>query len=352
MAATDVDTLNKLFHNWASEYSPDQRKKWDCIDPRSLTFQKLLGEGTSAYVYKGVWKRPKFPNETDSPKYRKKKAKMDAAQETENVVVAIKVIKDSVTSKLWEDFKKELKIMMRVRGPLIIEFHGLSLQPKYAVVMEFCERGSLFDVLNSTDWACTWDKFFSYGLQCIQSVSSLHKREQQIVHRDLKSLNFLVTGDDQIKLCDFGLSRQTEEGSLDGGSVINTMKTLHSCRGTYCYTAPEVYQSQKYTDKADVFSLAIILWELLVRTMKGVYERPYSDQNFTADFQVLIGVSNKGIRPRLPPGTPARIEALLKQCWETDPTKRKNVDQLCASFNMVRSNYLQTRAAWDALITK
>jgi len=194
--------------------------------------------------------------------------------------------------------------------------------------------------------------FFNYSLQCIQAVSSLHKREQQIVHRDLKSLNFLVTGDNQIKICDFGLSRQTQEGASKEGSAINTMQTLHSCRGTYCYTAPEVFKGQKYTDKADVFSLSIIVWELLVRTIKGTYERPYSDKPYTADFQVLFNVATKGVRPTFPDNTPSRLETLLKQCWEEDVSKRKNVDQFVAGFNMIRSNYLQERETWDALKIK
>lgn len=297
-------------------------------------------------------KKPIVASETDSPKFRKKKAKYKPSSNTQDVPVAIKVLKDSVTKKLWEDFRKELKVMMRVKGPMIIEFHGLTLQPKYAVVMEFCGKGSLYDVLKKTDWVCNWDSFFSYSLQCIQAVASLHKREQQIVHRDLKSLNFLVTGDSQIKICDFGLSRQTEEGASSEGSAINTMKTLHSCRGTYCYTAPEVFNGLKYTDRADVFSLAVIIWEILVRTMKGVYERPYSDKPFTADFQVLLKVAKEGVRPTIPIKTPARLEALLKQCWVEDPTKRKNVDQLSLAFNMVRSDYLKERDTWDALLPK
>jgi len=271
----------------------------------------------------------------------------------DDIIVAIKVLKETVSAKLWEDFRKELRVLKRVKGPSIVEFHGLVLRPRWAVVMEFCARGSLYHALTRTDWQCGWDQFFDIVSQCIRSVSSLHHRQDQIVHRDLKTLNFLVTQDWEVKMADFGLSRQTNaDEPMEGGAgsgIINTLSTLNACRGTYCYTAPEVYRRQTYTDKADVFSLGVIIWEVLVRTMKGVYERPYGDTRYQLDFQVLLAVANKGVRPTMPAGVPERLEAMLKDCWLDDPKERKPTEVVLRLLNMARSEYKQNKEVWDAL---
>ena len=60
------------------------------------------------------------------------------------------------------------------------------------MVMEFCGNGSLYDVLNKKDLEFGWDKFFKFALEVCKGVQILHSNEPTILHRDLKTLNFLV----------------------------------------------------------------------------------------------------------------------------------------------------------------
>ncbi|KAL6077691.1 putative Tyrosine kinase-like (TKL) protein [Balamuthia mandrillaris] len=260
----EIEELNKKFAEYEGEYSEKEKNLgFELIDPNSLSFESFLGDGTSALVYKGMYKDKK---------------------------VAIKVLKDSITPQLFSDFKKELRVMSRVRGDMIVGFYGICLRPKFCVLMEYCANGSLFHLMKNPDVRFDWDLTFNLAQQILEALAFLHDSEPQIVHRDLKSLNILITDTYQVKLCDFGLSRQTSRDSKhsDGSQINNTFSTLYNCRGTYVYTAPEVYFKEKmYTDKSDVFSLGVILWELLMRCLTGEYVRPYSEhKNIIMDYQV------------------------------------------------------------------
>lgn len=78
----------------------------------------------------------------------------------------------------------------------------------------------------------------------------------------------LVTHDFRCKLCDFGLAR------FDTGSNLHT---LQNCRGTYAYIAPEVYAGNKFTLASDLYAVAIMTWEFVVRCIKGKYETPFKE---------------------------------------------------------------------------
>jgi serine/threonine protein kinase len=100
----------------------------------------------------------------------------------------------------------------------------------------------------------------------------------------MQSQNLLVTEDWQIKVCDFGLSRT---------SSLNNQNSLSKLRGTYAYAAPEVYFGDKYSSKSDIYSMGVVMWELLSRTVRGIYSHPFSDQRslISFEFQIVIEVA-------------------------------------------------------------
>ncbi len=84
-------------------------------------------------------------------------------------------------------------------------------------------------------------------------------------------------------MSDFGLSRFT-------GSSSN-LSTLGKLRGTYAYSAPEVYFGDPFTTKADCYSVGIIFWEIAQRALTGEYAMPYSEYaELVFDFQIIIQV--------------------------------------------------------------
>ena len=119
----------------------------------------------------------------------------------------------------------------------------------------------------SSSMNISWLRLLGFAVDIVSGLYALHTHVPQILHRDLKSANILVKSDYSVKLCDFGLSRFDTEKNL---------QTLVKMRGTYAYTAPEVYNHQKYTEKSDLFSFGIILWEMTYRCIFGTYQRPYA----------------------------------------------------------------------------
>lgn len=133
----------------------------------------------------------------------------------------------------------------------------------------------------------------------------MHGQNPIIIHRDLKSLNLLLTEDLDCKVTDFGLSRFKAE---------NDDKMTGQC-GTYHWMAPEVINSEAYTEKADVYSVAIILWEIYTRAI------PYDGMK---PVQAAMHVIQGG-RLLLPDGTPQWFVHLVHSAWDANPDNRPSM---------------------------
>lgn len=122
-------------------------------------------------------------------------------------------------------------------------------------------------------------------------MAYLHSKKPPLIHRDLKSANLLVDESYTIKISDFGLCR-----------VRAYAQTMTGNCGTYQWMAPEILNNSHYTEKADIYSYGIVLWELLSR------ECPYTKLD---GIQVAMAVLNKGARPEIPTNCPPSIFILL-----------------------------------------
>lgn len=127
-------------------------------------------------------------------------------------------------------------------------------------------------------------------------MSYLHSRSPPIAHRDLKSGNLLVDEDWHIKVSDFGLAQ----------AKLTTH--AHTQVGTFAWMAPEVLENQPYDERADVYSFAIVMWELAVK------EEPFRGMHPMQIMRVI----DKGDRPAVAEGIDAHPEyvKLMQHCWE------------------------------------
>lgn len=287
---------------------------WE-IDPRDLEFERTLGMGSSGEVFEG--------------KYLGNR-------------VAIKVLKTNNLEEEIEEFKKEFQVLVAIGSPNIIKFYGASLSGKLSMVMEFCSRGSLYDVLNKKDFSMNWDQFFSLTKQVVKGVEALHRNNPSVLHRDLKTLNVLVAEDWSAKVCDFGLSR------FNTGS---NLSTLAKCRGTYAYIAPEVYNCEKFTTKSDIYSVGVILWELAYRTITAKYLRPFGEfKHLQFDFQILIQACKMNLRPTIPPNTPQSLVDLITQCWAPERDSRLEAVEVFDRLTKIEAEYKENSATWNGLL--
>jgi hypothetical protein len=284
---------------------------WE-IDGADLEYTKKLGSGTSGKVYKGLLRGKE---------------------------VAIKVLVAVDAADQMEEFKKEFFILTTVRSPFMVTFFGASVQPKLTMVMEYCSRGSLYHVLNNKQMDLTWDQALSFCSEMACGMEVLHNfKPDPIVHRDLKSLNLLVTHDWRVKVCDFGLSRMT------GGNNLETFKKL--C-GTFAYCAPEIFSGGTFTDRSDVYSMGIVLWEVVYRAIRGGYQQPFSEfPNLHHDFQIMLQAAS-GVRPTIPTETPEPMRLLIQDCVSADVSKRPTAGQVAERLTKMKKDYRASAEEWD-----
>eukprot|EP01111_Echinosteliopsis_oligospora_P005792 TRINITY_DN1946_c0_g1_i1.p1 TRINITY_DN1946_c0_g1~~TRINITY_DN1946_c0_g1_i1.p1 ORF type:complete len:635 (+),score=133.12 TRINITY_DN1946_c0_g1_i1:356-2260(+) len=283
------------------------------IQDTDLEFTEKLGAGSSGKVYKGLYKGSE---------------------------VAIKVLKSMTEQKEIDEFKKEFQIMSAIRSKYVVLFHGAVLEPKLCMVMEMCSRCSLFHVMNNEDYDIGWDKTFRFALEMTLGMEQLHKWDPPIVHRDLKSLNLLVNDKWEVKVCDFGLSRFNTGSNVD---------TLVKMRGTFAYCSPEVYFGEQFSTKSDVYSIGMVLWELVTRCITGRYERPFAEfKNLQFDFQIIIQTAKKGLRPTIPPTCPEGFVSLIKECFDHSPDKRPSCTEIYEKLLVLKEDWQANTTKWES----
>lgn len=114
------------------------------------------------------------------------------------------------------------------------------------------ERGSLFHVLADQSNRITWGMKLDFCKDIAKGMLYLHSRSPPIVHRDIKSLNVLVTKEWKCTIADFGLTR------------IKDSQSMSTRVGSPAWSAPEVLRGEQYDEKADVFSFGVVMWEIVM----------------------------------------------------------------------------------------
>lgn len=201
------------------------------------------------------------------------------------------------------------------------------------MVLEFCENGSLNSFLKSKE-NITWPFVFDTAIDILSGLLCLHYSNPPIVHRDLKSLNLLVTKNQSVKIGDFGTSRFTSGTDLS---------TLSKVRGTCSYCSPEVYHGNAFTPKSDIFAFSIILWEMVNRCITGKYRVPYTMN----DFSIIYQVGSKNLRPTIPPTCPQSISDFMKLCWDLNPDTRPDTKMALQQIQEINQIYIKNKMEWD-----
>ncbi|KAG9336144.1 hypothetical protein JZ751_002491 [Albula glossodonta] len=221
--------------------------------------------------------------------------------------VAIKTIESESERKA---FVVELRQLSRVNHPNIVKLYGSCNNP-VCLVMEYAEGGSLYNVLHGAEPLpfYTASHAMSWCLQCAQGVSYLHgMKPKALIHRDLKPPNLLlVAGGTVLKICDFG-------------TACDIQTHMTNNKGSAAWMAPEVFEGSNYSEKCDVFSWGIILWEVITR------KKPFDEIGGPA-FRIMWAVHN-GTRPPLIKNLPKPIESLMTRCWSKDPSQRPSMEEI------------------------
>jgi len=240
-----------------------------------------------------------------------------------NKVVAVKRLKSNhFTQYLFQFFKREVQILSQIHHPALLPFVGLTITPPFYIITEFMEGGCLFHRLHEKTPLRDPTKLTIIALGVAYGLQYLHS--QRVIHRDLKSLNVLLDANDFPKVCDFGMSRvMPNDNSLMTGSV-----------GTAQWMAPEIIKSEFYSEKSDVYSYGIMLWELITA------EIPFKQMR---DVQVSYAVANNNARPMIPQNCPPKLAKLVRICWDSNPNERPDFSTIVKLFESGEMNFPGTK---------
>ncbi|XP_047491481.1 tyrosine-protein kinase SRK2-like isoform X2 [Penaeus chinensis] len=270
----------------AVSHSEDDTTEWE-IDRNSLTFTAVLGKGQFGKVQQAQWK-----NKVD---------------------VAVKSITSGAAEK--KEFEREVKVMQRLRHPLLVKLYGVCTTPldkPLLIVSELVTGGSLLIHLRNKKAQKnqhTMKELLHIGAKVASGMAYLES--EQVVHRDLAARNVLVASDGKVvKIADFGLSRILQDGVYRRRSDYKIpMK----------WTAPEAFDQGHYTCKSDVWSYGILLHELITHG-----NQPYPElNNKEAIFQVCNGHRMGQARE-----CPDNLYQVMCRCWQEDPAERPSFAEL------------------------
>ncbi|EGG25012.1 non-receptor tyrosine kinase [Cavenderia fasciculata] len=303
------------------QQQPHQQSKDFEIGYDELEFGELLGKGFFGEVKKGAWRETDVAIKVIYRDQFKSKTSFEMFQN--EVSIFKKRKKESIKPNIYIYL---FFIYSKLRHPNVVQFLGACTsghEDQHCIVIEWMGGGSLrqflsdhFNILEENP-----QLRLKIALDIAKGMNCLHGWTPPILHRDLSSRNILIDNninnlrgpyqvtDFKCKISDFGLSRlKMEQGDKMTGSV-----------GCIPYMAPEVFRGEPNSEKSDVYSFSMILWELLTS------EEPQQDLKVQ---RMAHLVAHEGYRPPIPLTTSPKWKQLIQLCWDADPEKRPTFSQI------------------------
>ncbi|GBB90559.1 hypothetical protein RclHR1_17560001 [Rhizophagus clarus] len=187
----------------------------------------------------------------------------------------------------------------------VVACYGLTQDPSngdYMLVMNIMNM-DLRKYIQQNHNQLTWKEKVQIAVDIILALSRIH--DENAIHRDLHSGNMLLK-DNKFSISDLGFCGPAG-------------KPLKSIYGNLPYIAPEVIIGKEQTFKSDIYSIAMLMWEI------SSGQPPFI--NYEHDYYLAMNIVN-GIRPKTVPGTLLKYKNLMKRCWDADPSERPNIKTL------------------------
>jgi serine/threonine protein kinase len=270
------------------------------IDINDIEIGKKIGKGEFGIIYKGKWR---------------------------GVDVAIKEF-----IHLNEHRRKiminEFNVMIKLHHPHIVQIYGYIDEP-FMIVMEYFKNGSLEQYLKKK-------RFISFGkkIQFMKDITKalcyLHKRfPDYIIHRDIKTSNFLLTDDLKLKISDFGTSKTFKLNKMSSlENLVNFESNIENV-GTIRYMAPELFETNKqnikYNSRIDIYSFGVCMYEIFEN--RKIYDYCSSID----EFKKLVKNNKTNLYFHK---SPSFLSKLIKKCLSINPNDRPNSVEILYHLNV------------------
>lgn len=225
--------------------------------------------------------------------------------------MALKQLFSDITPKQVHHFAREISCMAKADHPYFVKFLGFSPYRPMSLLTEYMPNGSLYrfirqdpkgKILNGT-------RRTIIAMGIASAMTTLHSLS--IIHRDLKSMNILLDSEFYPRIADFGIAR------FNGKDEKLTMRL-----GTPHWMAPEALYGEGYGFPVDVYSFAMVLYELLT------FKLPWAGMDALAVTRAVVIEKKRPILPQCP----APLKNLINRCWDQDPNARPTFSEIYRLF--------------------
>ena len=267
----------------------------------SLTYHERLGSGNSGEVYRVTWR----------------------SKDHGTIEAAAKKIR--YEGEVIESAREEVEFLKKLDHRNIIKYYDTMMDKEHVVIItEYAAKGSLYHYLKDKDklpdnLRNKWIFQLACGIH--------HLKENNLTHRDLKSLNCVITEDDVLKICDFGLARYLNK------------TTTTNMKGTIKWLAPEAIRELQLSPQADIFAFGIITWEIVS------CDEPYKGMRVEA---IMYQVCESGLRPTIPDDCPIFLKELMEKCWHGDRHQRPSSLEIVQSLGRHFQTDLESEQCTEA----
>ena len=226
-------------------------------------------------------------------------------------LVCLKQMNSDFDPKTIRHFVRDITTMAAADHPFFLHLIGFSFARKLTLVSEYVVNGNLFNFRQSPRNRARLDGTKRTVIAMALAHAMMYLHSLNIIHRDLKSLNILLDENLLPRLCDFGIARE-----LDRQPLTHAIGTPH-------WMAPEMLSGSEYGPEVDVYSFAMILYELLTDEVPWKDVRPET---------MMKNVLIDKIRPKLPRECPEALKDLIRMCWAQNPRNRPGFSEIYEMF--------------------
>lgn len=278
---------------------PPQSWSWRISDPSEIDFEggKLIGSGAFGEIRQANWW---------------------------GTTVAVKTIRASLSQDraVVKDFIGEVELLVQLRHPNIVQFlAAVTTKKPLMLVTEYLPGGDLHALIQKGPLPT--DLAVAFALDIARGIAYLHGGPNVVIHRDIKPRNLIIDENNVLKVGDFGLSKLVKVTN------VHDVYKLTGETGSYRYMAPEVFLKEDYNTKVDVFSFAMVLYEMFEGAAPFNSEESYEAAYMVARF-------NK--RPEFGSRTyyPEGMRELITRCWSEFAVKRPDFDYIIEELEKIQ----------------
>ncbi len=234
--------------------------------------------------------------------------------------VAVKVLKNEFSNdkEFLTRFNKEAQAAAAIASPNIVNVYDVGHDgDTHYIVMEYVEGNTLKEYIDANGML-SWQETVEYAIQICSALDKAHKNG--VIHRDIKPQNIILTNDGILKVTDFGIARASSNETLNMGE--STMGSVH-------YFSPEQARGGYTDEKSDIYSLGVVMYELITGTLP-----------FNGESPIAIAIKHMQQKPVSPKeynvSIPLAVESIILKAMSKEQNLRyQSAEEMLYDLNRV-----------------